>query len=140
MVKGLKKADKQLVIKATIENTGDKTTTYLLNTAGYTEWATLATLDKTSLTLDAGESEDVFITLDVKKEALGANLFNLEVLSNNELVVSQPVQVEITNKGLFSGITGNVLSGDNKYIWGIGILNLILIVLIVVIAVRIAKK
>ena len=55
------------------------------------------------------------------------------------MIVSQPVQVEITKKKWF-GITGNLFSGDNKYIWGIGLLNLILIVLIIVIAVRIARK
>ncbi|MEK6832955.1 MAG: putative S-layer protein, partial [Nanoarchaeota archaeon] len=131
-------AGKQLVVRATIVNDGDKTTTYLLNAAGYAEWASLATLDKNSLTLDAGKSEDVLISFDVNKEALGNNLFNLEVLSNNELVVSQPVQVEITKKKF--GITGNFFSGDNKYIWGIGALNLILIILIIVIAVRISRK
>lgn len=130
-------AGKPLVVKATITNTGDKTSTYLLNAASYAGWASSATLDKTSLTLDAGKSEDVLITLDVKKEVLGINLFNLEVLSNNQLVVSQPVQVEIT-KSTFS--LGNVFSGDNKYIWGIGALNLILIILIIVIAVRISRK
>ncbi len=131
-------AGKPLVVRATILNTGTKTSTYLLNAAGYAEWASLATLDKNSLTLDAGKSEDVLISFDVNKEALGNNLFNLEVLSNNELVVSQPVQVEITKKKF--GITGNFFSGDNKYIWGIGALNLILIILIIVIAVRISRK
>jgi len=133
-------AGKLLVVKATITNTGDKTTTYLLNAAGYGDWASSASLDKTSLTLDAGESEDVLITLNVNNDALGDKLFNLEVLSENELVVSQPVQTEITKrKGLF-GITGDVISGDNKYLWGIGIINVILIVLIIIIAIRIARK
>jgi len=131
-------AGKLLVVKATIVNTGKKASTYNLNVAGYTEWASSATLDKTSLTLNPGESAEVLLNFDVKKNVLGNKLFNFEIVSGNELIVSQPVQVEITKKKW--GITGNLFSGDNKYIWGIGLLNLILIVLIIVIAVRIARK
>jgi CARDB len=131
-------AGKPMVVKATITNSGSKTSTYLLNAVGYTGWASSATLDKTSLTLDAEKSGDVLLTFNINKDALGTNLFNIEVLSGNELVVSQPVQVDITKKTF--GITGNLFSGNNKYIWGIGIINLILIILIIVIAVRIARK
>lgn len=131
-------AGKLMVVKATITNTGNKVAYYSLNVAGYTGWASSATLDKNALTLNAGDSAEVLLNFDVKKEALGTNIFYLEVLSGNELVVNQPVQVEITKKTW--GITGNLISGDNKYIWGIGLLNLILIVLIIVIAVRIARK
>ncbi len=131
-------AGKLMVVKATITNTGNKVAYYSLNVAGYTGWASSATLDKNALTLNAGDSAEVLLNFDVKKEALGTNIFYLEVLSGNELIVNQPVQVEITKKTW--GITGNLISGDNKYIWGIGLLNLILIVLIIVIAVRIARK
>jgi len=135
-------AGRPLVVKATITNTGDKTNTYLLDAAGYTEWASSATIDKGSLTLDAGKSGDVLLTFNVKKEALGVKLFNIEVLSRNELVVSQPVQVDITKKTFGLGLAGikDFFSGNNKYIWGIAILNLILIVLIIVIAVRVSRK
>ncbi|MCX6750204.1 MAG: putative S-layer protein [Candidatus Pacearchaeota archaeon] len=126
-----------MVVKATITNTGNKIAYYTLNAAGYTGWADSATLDKSSLTLNAGESGEVLLNFDVKKEALGINLFNLEVLSENKLIVNQPVQVEITKRKLS---LGNLFSGNNGYIWGIGLLNLILIILIIVIAVRIARK
>ena len=135
------KAGEQLVVKATITNTGEESAYYSINLAGYADWASAVSIDKNLVTLDAGDSEDVLITFDVKKDAEGTSLFNIEVLSDNELVVSQPVQLDITAKKGFS-LTGNLFSslGDNKYIWGIGILNLILIVLIIVIAVRIARK
>ena len=132
-------AGKPLVVKATIVNTGDKTISYSLNAAGYAEWASSVSLDKTSLTLDAGKSGEVLLTFNVNKDALGVKLFYLEVLAENKLIANQPVQIEITKKsGL--GITGNFFSGDNKYIWGIGALNLILVILIIVIAVRISRK
>lgn len=133
-------AGKPLIVKAIIKNIGDRTTNYMINAAGYGDWASSASLDKTSFTLDAEESEEVLITMNVNGDASGDKLFSLEILSENELVVSQPVQVEITKKkGLFGG-TGNVISGDNKYLWGIGIINVILIVLIIIIAIRIARK
>ncbi len=127
-----------MVVKASITNTGKKVAYYSLNVAGYTGWASSVALDKNALTLNAGESAEVLLTFNVKKDALGSNLFNLEVLAGDELIVNQPVQVEITKRTW--GITGNFLSGDNKYIWGIGLLNLVLIILIIVIAVRIARK
>jgi hypothetical protein len=130
-------AGKPLVVKATIINTGNKIASYSLSAAGYAGWASSATLDKTSLTLNAGESGEVLLTFNVNKDALGTNLFTLDVLSENQQIVSQPVQVNIT-KSTFS--IGNLFSGNNKYIWGIGILNLILIILIIVIAVRISRK
>lgn len=133
-------AGKLLVVKATIKNTGNSAASYVLNVGDYGSWATSVSLDKPSLTLDAGESEDVLITLDVNKDAVGDKLFSLDVLSEDELVVSQPVQIEITKRKSFLGITGDVISGDNKYLWGIGLINVILIVLIIIIAIRIARK
>jgi hypothetical protein len=130
-------AGKPMIVKATITNTGSKVAYYTLNAAGYTGWASTATFDKSSLTLNSGESGDAFLTFNVNKDALGTNIFNFEVLSGNQLIVSQPVQIEITKKK-FS--LGNLFSGNNGYIWGIGLLNLILIILIIVIAVRIARK
>lgn len=133
-------AGKQMVIKATITNTGDRTTTYSLNVAGYTDWASMAVLDTTLVTLESGKSQEVFVTFNVNKEISGEKLFVFEVVSENEIVLSQPVSVDITKRSGLFGITGNVLSGDNKYVWGIGILNLILIILIIIIALRITRK
>lgn len=130
-------AGKPLVVKATITNEGNKVATYALSASDFTNWASSATLDKSSLTLNAGESGDVLLTFNVNKDALGTNIFTLDVLSQNQQIVSQPIQVEITKS---AGIFSNLFSGNNKYIWGIAILNLILIILIIVIAVRIARK
>lgn len=132
-------AGKDMVVKVVITNTGKKTAYYSLNAAGYTGWASSVALDKTALTLNAGQSAEVLLTFQVNREALGVNLFTLEVISENKVVVSQPVQVEITKKK-WSLFGGNLFSGDNKYIWGIGILNIVLIVLIIIIAIRIARK
>jgi hypothetical protein len=131
-------AGRDLVVRAVLTNEGSKVSLYSLNIAGYTEWASGVTLDKSSLSLNPGESGDVLLTFDVKKEALGANLFNIEILSEGKLVgLPQPVQVEIAKKG-FS--LENIFSKDNKYIWAIVALNVLLVVLIIIIAVRISRK
>lgn len=130
-------AGKPLVVKATVTNQGSKVATYSLSASDYTNWASSASLDKTSLTLNAGDSADVLLTFNVNKDALGTNIFTLDVLSGNQQVVSQPIQVEITKS---AGVFGSLFSGSNGYIWGIVALNVILIILIIVIAVRISRK
>lgn len=130
------KAGKPLVVKANVVNTGTKQTSYLLNAVSYTTWASSASVEPTSFTLNAGESKDVLITFNVNRDAAGDNLFNLEILSENELVSNQPVQVPIKRAGLLFPS----LSLDNWHLWAIGALNLILVIFIIVIAVRISRK
>ena len=70
-------AGKDLVIKATITNTGEDLTTYSLNAAGYTEWASSAQFDQSTVILSAGSSQDVLITFNVNSDAIGDQLFDL---------------------------------------------------------------
>jgi len=129
-------AGKPLVVKATVVNTGIKETSYLLNAASYTTWASSAKVEPTSFSLNAGESRDVMITFNVNKDASGDNIFNLEILSENELITNQPVQVPVKKAGL--SLSG--LSLNNWHLWAIGALNLILVIFIIVIAIRISRK
>ena len=129
-----------MVIRATITNTGEELATYNLNAAGFAEWASSAELDKSIVVLTPGESDDVLITLQVNKGVEGDKLLNLEVLSDNEMIVSQPVSVQI-EKGFSFGITGNAIGGGNSwYLWGIGALNVILVIIIIIVALRIVRK
>lgn len=132
-------AGKPLVIKSTIINTGTATANYVLNAAGYASWADSAELSEKTFTLNSGQSKEVLVTLDVKSDAVGDNVFNIEVLSENKLVANQPVSVSITKKAGLN-ITGFAINSDNWHIWAIGFLNLILVIVIIVIAVRVARK
>jgi uncharacterized membrane protein len=135
------KAGKEIIIKADITNTGNKLVTYDLDISGYAEWASLISVEPGMIILDAGESREVLITLDVNKDVSGDKLFDIEVLLGDELITKQPVSVTI-EKSRFNlpGITGNVIKGDNWYLWGIGALNLILVIVIVIVALRVMKK
>ena len=135
------KAGEELVVKATITNSGTKSADYTIKAAGYSEWADSVSIDQSVFTLDPASSKEVLFTFSVEQDASGENQFNIEVISGNKLVATQPVQIEIqeTISG-FAGITGNVFEGKNKYLWGIGILNVILIVFIIIVAIRVAKR
>jgi hypothetical protein len=130
-------AGDNLVIKTTITNTGDEQMTYLVSPAGFGVWASSADAVPATFTLAAGQSRDVTLTLSVNDDASGQQSFNVEVISNNELVVSQPVSVEIEGKSGF--LTGSAI-GSNGYLWGFGLLNLIIIVAIIIVAVRVMRR
>lgn len=130
-------AGEELIVKAIITNTADKELDYTLNAAGYTNWASTASLSESEFTLAAGESKEVLITFLVDSEVSGEQLFNLEVLSEGQLIYNQPVSVLIEKTGF--SLTGSVI-GENPVIWGVGLLNLILILVIIILAVKVSKR
>ena len=132
------KAGKEMVIRATIINNGDELQTFSVNAAEFAAWADLISQDQNTLILNKGESRDVLFTFDVKRDASGSQTFFIELTSGDE-VTRQSVSVNIEPIRPFLGITGFVTS-DNAYLWGIGLLNIILIVIIILIAVRIARR
>jgi len=134
------KAGESLVVKALVTNTGDKKANYLVNTVGYSSWASSSNTVPTTFTLSPGESKDVLITLNVKNDASGEKLFDLKVLSGNELVKTQPVSVSIEKQGFFAGGTINVFSGSNTYLWLLGIINAVLVIVIIFVAVKVLRK
>jgi hypothetical protein len=133
------KAGQELVIKATIINTGSKLTTYELNAIDYFDWATLISVEPSTIILSAGQSKDVLIIFNVDKDVSGDELFNIEVLLEDEVIATQPVSVTIEKSG-FSFITGGAISENNWYLWGIGALNIVLIIIIILVALRVARK
>src|SRR3990167_3736301 len=133
-------AGQDLVVNAIITNKGTSSATFLISSSGYGVWADSATVEPGTLTLNAGESGSVSITLRVKDSASGTNTFDIEVVSGNQVATTQKVSVPITEKKGF--FTGSVIGGsDNNYLlWGVGLLNVILIVAIIIVVVRIFRK
>ncbi len=130
------KVGEQLVINAEITNSGEDTAEFILNADGYREWANSVDINKRTITLDSGDSEQVTFTFDVKKGISGGDkLFQIDVILGTQIVLSQPVSVTLEENA--SGIPG---LGDNWYLWLIGALNIILVIIIIVVAVRVAKK
>jgi len=134
-------AGQELVVKATITNIGNKLSTYDLNVIGYDGWASSVELDKNKVILGEGESKDVLLTFDVKEGVAGDELFDLQLLSGGEVVLTKAISVPIESAGFsFPGITGSVISKDNWYLWGIGALNVILVIIIIFVAIKAIKK
>ncbi len=129
------KAGKELVVRVTVTNTGTETTNYLINAYGYSEWASSASVEPTTITLKEGQSADVLITLNVQRDVSGERLFNIEVLSEGELVMSQPLSVNIEK-----ALIGDIFS-DNGLLTALIIgIAIVLIIIIIVLAVRLARK
>jgi len=128
----------QMVVKATVSNTGTSIKEYSLSATGYTGWASSVALDAETFNLGAGQSKEVLFTFEVNRDASGTQLFDIEVVSEGQLELKQPVQVSITKKAGF--LTGNMISEGNWYVWGIGALNVLLILIIIIVAIKVAKK
>ncbi len=129
-------AGEQLVIKGTIENTGEERTIYSLSVVEHSSWSDLDKIEPSKVTLDADESEDFYIHLDVDDDAVGEQFFTIEADYNGQST-RQEVSVIIGGE---SAITGSVVSGhlrENWFIWVIIVINIILIIAIIVVARRI---
>lgn len=129
------KAGETLVVKSTITNTGAEQATYTFALSGYADWASNAKVNNT-LTLGAGQSGEITISLDVDKKASGDKTFNIESYSeDNELLKTQPVQVAIQGKpGL------NLSDSDSLVAILIALISAIVIAIIIVLIVKASKK
>ena len=129
------KAGEPLVVKSTITNTGTEETSYTFAVSGYSDWASNAKVNNT-LTLSAGQSKDIQITLDVDKKASGDKTFNIEATSSDgKLLKTQPVQVGIEGRQGF-----NLTDKDSMVAILIALISAIVIAIIIVLIVKASKK
>ncbi len=128
-------AGEELEIELTITNTGSSESTFVLNAVEYQSWATLGKISDRILTLDAGESETVTITLNANEGVSGTQSFSVEVTEGSETETTD-VEVRFGSEGGFD--FGNL--GGSSLIWIIGIVNVVLILLIIIVAIRLAKR
>jgi hypothetical protein len=132
------RAGKEMVIRATIINNGDELKTFTINAAEFLTWADAVSQDQNTLVLNAGQSRDVLFKFDVKKDTSGSQTFFIELVSDDDVTTRQPVSVNIEASRPFLGITGFAV--ENASLWGLGLLNIILVVIIIIVAVRIARR
>lgn len=137
-------AGRQMTVKVTLSNTGDEETTYQVLLSDYAEWAGSAEILPDSVTVEAGESADVYITLTPTKDAVGTQQFTVTALFGDE-TEEQDLEVTVEEAtGFLSGITGWTVGGqgfkENWFIWTIAALNVLLVLVIIIIAARIARR
>jgi hypothetical protein len=128
------------VIKVTITNTGSTTRTFTVGVSGSDSWAKLVKFSPETLTLEAGKSGEVELTFLVNSDATGTKTFSLD-LTEGKKIINQPVEVVVEKAGfsLFPG-TGAIIGNKNWYVWAIGALNIVLVLIIILVAVRLVKK
>lgn len=128
------KAGQEMKIIATVTNTGDSSKTFTVSASDYSNWAELVSITPSTVTLNAKESKDVLVTLNVDSDVSDEQFFNV-VLDNGEDSFSQPISVTIEKGFSFSN-----MFGGNGYIWGIALINIILVVVIIIVAVKAARR
>ncbi len=135
------KSGRDLVVRVTVVNTGTETGTFEISLTDYIGWASLGSIVPESIILDAGESEEVLITLKVNSDVSGNQNFEV-VVTEGTKVLSQQVAVMIEQSGFggLSRITGGLISESNWPIWTIGAVNIILVFIIILVALKISKK
>ena len=121
-------AGKQVIIRSTIKNTGTDTTTYTISVFGNSAWSSLSAIDPQVVTLDAGESKDISIFLDIDKDAEGEQEFTIKV-TYGEQTTEQKVALSI-EKGVTQDVVVNHLR-ENWFIYVIALINIILIIAII---------
>ncbi len=124
-----------MVVTARVRNTGSEDATIVIDASGYEDWAELEDISSRVLDLGAGESATVVFTFTVNEDTDGAQSFFIEAESNGETEV-QEVEVMIESPG--NGF--NLDFGNNGLIWIIGAVNVILLILVIVVAVRLSQR
>ncbi len=124
---------KNVVIKSTIRNLGNTTAKYALGVKGIDSWATLSESSARIIDLAPGQSKEVTFTLSTKAEIKGEQTLTIEAVSDRTDTKTFSVTFpESTSKGFDFG--GNTL------LWVVGIMNVVLLILIILVAVRISRR
>lgn len=127
-------AGKPVVVKATIKNTGNSTADFAISAKNFEAWAAAPTISDGLVTLTAGQSKDVTFTFNIKDDAQGAQSFIINAYSGGKSA-DREVELTIEKSSSFLGSLGG-----NSMIWVIGAVNVILIVLIIVVAIKLTRN
>jgi len=127
-------AGEQVIITATLQNTGDTTDLYAISVSGNSAWSSLSEINPESVIIPAGQSKEVDIVLDIDAEAEGDKQFTIKATKDGK-TTEQSVLLSITEKTP-SGITGSAVLDHikaNGFIYVIVLINLILIIAIILV-------
>lgn len=132
-------AGQELLVKTILANTGTSTSTFSVSASGYESWAQLTGIPG-SVSLQPGQSAEDLLKFNVNSGVSGEQTFTIIIYEGANEVATRDVTVIIeSDERGFLGITGLAIQ-ENGYVWGLGILNLIVIIAIILVAVRIARR
>lgn len=132
-------AGNDATIRATIKNTGTETTTYSIGVEGYEGFSTVQSVNPSTITIDAGKSQDVLITLKINNGILGEQIFTINALFDSQ-ETKQQVSLNVAQSGF--SLTGSTIGASlraNWFIWIVVLINIILIIAIIIVAARMSR-
>jgi len=129
-------AGKDMVVKVNLRNDDSKNATFTVNAEGFSSWANLKEVNPETFILTPGASKDVYLTFGLKDSSAGDQNFNLIVTGNGYVLATKPVLVSVEEGSAF----GNFFSNFDWKIWGIIILNLILLIVIIIVARNVLRR
>ena len=132
------KAGDQVTIQSTVTNTGNSTAQFIIGASGYDSWATLNPITDRIVTLAAGQSKAVSITLNTNKAAAGAQTLSVDIVSG-EQTASKTVSVTLAKSASGLSMLTDSLQG-NAMLWVIALINVILVIVIIIVAVKVARR
>ncbi|MBM3247614.1 putative S-layer protein [Candidatus Pacearchaeota archaeon] len=124
----------QVVIEATIKNTGTNAATYNMQVTGNSAWSQVAEIDPETFTLNAGESKKAKIYLDIDSEAEAGDKEFTITATYNGVSVNQKVLLTLEE-----GFNTSKLWNHLKAYWFlylIGAITLLLLIIVIVLLVR----
>jgi len=128
----------QVIVEATIKNTGSVQSSFTVDVSGNTGWSNVAEIDPKTFTLNAGESKKVNIYLDINADAAaGDQSFTIRTAQSG-YVTEQKVQLTL-EKGFSSSALINHFK-ENWLIYLIVLVNIILILAIIIVVRSIVRK
>lgn len=128
------KPGQQFTVKSTIRNIGTQPITVILNAKGYELWAKLDKLSDRLVQLASGETKEVTTTFTVNTDASGEKSFTLEANTGDRIQTQETTLSLPKASNSFDAFTGNKLA------WILGIVNVVLIILVIVVAIKIAQR
>jgi uncharacterized membrane protein len=124
----------------TLTNTGTSAETYNLDVSNL-NWASLIGIQTTPITLNQGESQDIYITFQPNANASSINTFRVTVSFEGQ-TKTQDVQVQLQTSKPSTGsqsLSEQIKNALQKDAW-LFILNIILIIIIVVLIIIVATR
>lgn len=129
------KAGEEFTVKVDLANLGTQSKNLILSVSGFESWAEFGTLSNRIFSVDSASSASSTITFKVKPGVTGRQIFTLEIA---EGTTTKLQEIEVTVLEESGGF--NFDFGNSGLLWVIGAVNLILIILIIIVAVRLSRR
>lgn len=137
---GEAKAGKEMVIKTSVQNNDKDSAMFFISAEGYEDWAKLDSIFPEYVQIDSGEISEIEVVLLLNSDLEDQDYqFDIVASVDGEELLVQAVAVSVESRTFNLGLSKAFENFDWK-LWGIVLLNLILLIAIIIVTVKIMKK